>query len=83
MTRKYAELWARIANKEAVTVRCHVSNVRTITKALQQEKWRHKAARRMTDLPSFGQMLVTVAAIAGETKFVRVTFTLSYSGDNL
>lgn len=83
MSRQYAELWKRVANRETVAVKCHRNRVNRIKKALQKEKYIHKKARDMTGLPGFGKLNSVVHAIPGEEEFVRLEFTLTYSGDLL
>ncbi len=83
MARKYAELWARIANREDVTIRCHVSAVPLLKKAVMKEKWLHSRARKATDIPSYGRLITEVLPVIGDTVHVRLSFRLTYSGDNL
>jgi hypothetical protein len=84
MTRKYTELWNKIASSsEPVVVRCNSKMGARLIQAVKKEKWRHNSIRRWQKKTQFGPLITTKKEDPENPQKLIITFSLTYNGDLL
>lgn len=81
--RKYQDLWNRISRNETVTITCPRMGETVVRAAIYNEKYFHNKKRKLMDLPGFGRVSVVSSPVDGKPTHVRLTISISFSGDNI
>lgn len=80
--RKYEPIWNALRDKQTATVTCHETAQATLVQAVKKEKSRQNTLRKRLGMPAFGELNWT-SSKASRQGFVKIVFTIAYSGDAL